>query len=391
MSVDGDRAVTVAGYSELVFEDGSNANLEQMIFQTARSALHDAGIERSDLDAIVLAASDQTDGRAISSMLTAGPAGAYLKDEINIASSPGHAFAVACLSIRARQSRCILVASWGKASELAVEGETDAAERLSSEPYFDRDAGVSALAALGFQAGARRAERRQAADAAHAIVVKSHTNAGASKSAVQPEPLTAEGVRDSDVVAFPLRRLEIAPSCDGVFAVVLAASERRRAEHAGLAPVYVGGVGWAADGYRLSDRDLVLLPHLRSAAARAFADAKIVDPRSFDVWELHDYTADAELLAYEALGLCAAGEADELALAGVTARDGRLPVNPEGGSLRGEAPFGGGLRKVIDAVSQLRGEAGVAQVPGARRALAQIATGFAGQFQTVIVLEGRER
>jgi hypothetical protein len=65
-------------------------------------------------------------------------------------------------------------------------------------------------------------------------------------------------------------------------------------------------------------------------------------------------------------------------------------VSPSGGSLAGEAPFGGPLRKVLDAIRQVRGDAGGTQVPGASRALAQVTGGFAGQFQTVAIL-GRER
>jgi hypothetical protein len=91
---------------------------------------------------------------------------------------------------------------------------------------------------------------------------------------------------------------------------------------------------------------------------------------------VHDYTPDAELLAYGPLGVCAARDSLSVGLAG------DRPVNRGGGSLRGEAPFGGPLRKVVDAVAGLR--AGRAE-----RAVAQIAGGFAGQFQTVLVLGRR--
>jgi hypothetical protein len=66
-------------------------------------------------------------------------------------------------------------------------------------------------------------------------------------------------------------------------------------------------------------------------------------------------------------------------------------VSPEGGSLAGEAPFGGPLRKVTAAVRQLRGQAGAAQVDGASIAVAQMAGGIAGQFQTVAILDREGR
>ncbi len=104
-----------------------------MIFEAATAALADAGVERSELDGIVIAASDQVDGRAISSMLTSGPAGAYLSDEINAASSPGHAFALACMQIMSGSHRRLLVSSWGKASESA-SGSTESRARQKRLP-----------------------------------------------------------------------------------------------------------------------------------------------------------------------------------------------------------------------------------------------------------------
>lgn len=333
----------------------------------------------------MLAASDQTDGRAISSMLTAGPAGAHLTDEINIASSPGHAFAMGCLAIASGLRRRVLVTSWGKASEIATEGGHAAAERLSADPYYERDAGVSPVAALGFQALAHRSTVPRAADAARAVVVKNRANGAANEWAVLRRAVDEAEIEASPVVAYPLHEAEIAAETDGVFALVLAgADEADRGE-----AVWVHGVGWSSDSSRLGERDLVRLPHLRQAARQAYDQAGVRDPlRELHLCEVHDASADAEVLAYEALGLCATGEGPELALSGATARDATLPVNPSGGSLSGEAPFGGGLRKILEAVRQLRGEAGGVQVHGAARALVQVGAGFAGQFQTVAVLGG---
>jgi acetyl-CoA C-acetyltransferase len=154
--------------------------------------------------------------------------------------------------------------------------------------------------------------------------------------------------------------------------------------------VALQGVGWCADSGRVAERDLISVPHLRRAAADALGRAGVAPSQNaFGTWHLHDYTPDAELLAYAAVGLCGDGEATELALSGATMDGGAHPVSPAGGSLAGEAPFGGPLRKLLDAVRQLRGTAGAHQVPGVARSLVQIATGPAGQFQTVLVL-GRE-
>ncbi|MEZ5076787.1 MAG: hypothetical protein R2725_05030 [Solirubrobacterales bacterium] len=349
-------AITGIGEAGGADGDGREHSLESMIFAAAGAALADAGIDRDDLDGIVIAASDQTDGRAISSMLTAGPAGAYLNDEVNVASSPGHALAQAYMQILAGTHRRILVSSWGKASESA--GGAQPAERLSAEPFFERDSGLSALAAAALQAQAHRRAAGPEAEAA-ALAVAARNRPGT----------TAEQVAASAPIATPLRALEVPPETDGAFSLVLEREGDERPR------VRLAAVGWRSDIGRIAERRLDRLDHLGLAAADAYARAGVAEARrEIDAWHLHDYTADAELLAYEPLRICPAGEVLALGAAGSAA------INPEGGSLRGEAPFGGPLRKALEAVRGVRsGQAG--------RAVAQISTGFAGQFQTVAVIE----
>lgn len=357
------EGIRITGLGESASEGQS---LEGMIFEAAREALADAGLERDDLDGVVIAASDQVDGRAISSMLTSGPAGAYLNEEINVASSPGHALALASMQIASGTHDRLLLTSWGKASETAG-GSTEAAERLCADPFFERDAGLNRIAAAGLQADAhrRRSDSHERADLAAATVAARNHGAGVG----------VDDVLASDLVAAPLRALEWPLETDGAFSLVLEAGGRE----VGRA-VEVAGIGWCADSGRIAERDLVGLPHLRFAAEAAYMQAGVADPGAeIGAWELHDYSPDAEILAYQALFLCAPDEALERAASGWG--DGPT-VNPGGGSLAGEAPFGGPLRKVLSAARSLRDGS------GPQRAGVQITTGFAGQFQSVFVFGG---
>ena len=65
--------------------------LEEMVYHTAHAALDHAGIHRRELDHVTLGACDELDGRSISSMLMAMPAGAYLVDEIKVTDSAASA------------------------------------------------------------------------------------------------------------------------------------------------------------------------------------------------------------------------------------------------------------------------------------------------------------
>ncbi len=348
-------------------------SLEGIIFGAAGDALGEAGVSRSDLDGVVISASDQVDGRAISSMLTSGPAGAYLNDEINVASSPGHAFALACMQIASGTHRRLLVTSWGKASE-SLGGSTEAAERLSTDPFFERDGGLSRIAAAGLQADVHRRSRgdERVELAAATVAARSH---GGGRS--------ADEVLASPPVAAPLRALEWAAETDGAYSLVL---EAEPAAASAAPAVSVTGIGWCADSGLIATRDLIGVPHLQQAAGAALRQAGI-DSSEVDVWELHDYSPDAGIVAYEALGLCPDGAVVERAIAGWVGGDGAPAVNPLGGSLAGEAPFGGPIRRLLAAVRHLRGEtAGLELTHG--RAGVQISSGFAGQFQSVFVLAG---
>jgi acetyl-CoA acetyltransferase len=64
-------------------------------------------------------------------------------------------------------------------------------------------------------------------------------------------------------------------------------------------------------------------------------------------------------------GFCEHGEQVALLERGETEIGGRLPINTDGGCLANGEPVGAsGLRQVIEVCTQLRGQAGVRQVPG---------------------------
>jgi acetyl-CoA acetyltransferase len=102
-------------------------------------------------------------------------------------------------------------------------------------------------------------------------------------------------------------------------------------------------------------------------------------PSDIDLAEVHDSIAFNELLAYEELGFCGEGQAGHLVAEGRTALSGDIPVNTSGGlESRGHPIAATGLAQIIELVTQLRGDAGARQVPGARHGLAENAGGYAG-------------
>jgi acetyl-CoA acetyltransferase len=111
--------------------------------------------------------------------------------------------------------------------------------------------------------------------------------------------------------------------------------------------------------------------------ARAAYERAGLGPGDLDVIEVHDGASANELMVYEEIGLCGAGEGPALLASGATELGGRLPVNPSGGLVSRGHPVGAtGCAQIVELVTQLRGRAGARQVQGARIGLAENAGGY---------------
>jgi acetyl-CoA acetyltransferase len=142
-----------------------------------------------------------------------------------------------------------------------------------------------------------------------------------------------------------------------------------RARRLRPAPVVVAGAGFASkpltQAQYFSQGDI-----LATAATGSGADAYRragLGPADVDVAEIYDCSTISMMLQLEDLGLAPRGESAARAAAGDHAPGGRLPVNTHGGLLSQSYSVGAG--HVVEAVRQLRGERGDAQVTGAEVAL----------------------
>lgn len=134
-----------------------------------------------------------------------------------------------------------------------------------------------------------------------------------------------------------------------------------------------------------SDRDdAEYRNHCTALAARRAYELTGVGPRDISVAEVHDATAMGEIIQIENLGFCEFGEGGPFSERGETSIGGRIPVNPSGGLESKGHPVGAtGIAQVHELVTQLRNEAGVRQVAGARLALAENGGGLQGIEEAV--------
>ncbi|MEV0125233.1 thiolase family protein [Streptomyces sp. NPDC050703] len=217
-----------------------------------------------------------------------------------------------------------------------------------------------------------------------AVSAKNHRHSVHNPRAHYRKDFTVDDVLAARALSFPLTVPMCAPVTDGAAAVVVCGQRglRRLAGHGRavrvLANVLGTGVVRPQDAWDQHVSGLL--------AGRAYERAG-VGPRDVDVAELHDATAFGEIQQTELLGLCEPGAGGAAAEAGETALGGRIPVNPSGGLEAKGHPLGAtGLAQVYELVRQLRGEAGVRQVPGARIALAENSGGFYGGEEAVAAI-----
>jgi len=202
---------------------------------------------------------------------------------------------------------------------------------------------------------------------------KNHRHSANNPYAQFRDVYSLDDILSSRMIYEPLTKLQCSPTSDGSGAV-LVASERFVERH-GLAAQAVEIVGQAMVTDLRStfdDRSAISLvgAQMTREAARLVYDQAGFDAADVQVIELHDCFSTNELLTYEALGLCAAGEGGKLVDANDTTYGGRWVVNPSGGLISKGHPLGAtGLAQCAELTWQLRGTADARQVDGVHAAL----------------------
>ena len=221
------------------------------------------------------------------------------------------------------------------------------------------------------------------------VAVKNKRNAVGHPSAQLADPnITVEDVANSEVMAWPVHRLDISPPSDGAAAVVLASEDAVRKRKLRDQAAWIRGVGWCIDSTMWTDRDLVFPEYVARAAKQAYRMAKVRNPRrEIDFAEPYDPFDYKELHHLEGLLLADKGKAPLMTREGITKRDGKLPVCPSGGLMGVGNPIAATLGlKVGELYWQLTGQAGKRQIPHEVHTGVTQAWGDLMQYGCVVVM-----
>lgn len=204
------------------------------------------------------------------------------------------------------------------------------------------------------------------------VSVKNHHHSTLNPKAMYQIETPLETVMNAEMIAYPNTKLMCSVNVDGSAAAVLV-SEKKAKELGMSRAVKVRASVLTSDPY--SERDLVMpdVNTVTQLAAKEAYEKAGVGPEDLDLVELHDCFATAEILHYENLGLCKAGEAGRLIDEDETALGGRIPVNVSGGLLSKGHPLGAtGIANIYEVTQHLRGEADKRQVEGAKLGMTHV-------------------
>jgi acetyl-CoA acetyltransferase len=222
------------------------------------------------------------------------------------------------------------------------------------------------------------------------VAVQTRANAARNPDAMYRTPITVDEVLSGPMIADPFTKLHCCIRSDGGGAVLLAAEEY--VPDTAKTPVWVVGSGTSVSHTTMSEwEDFTVSP--AAVSGRIAFERAGVTPADIDLAEIYDAFTYMTLVTLEDLGFCAKGEGGTFVEKGRLTIDGDLPVNTDGGGLSACHPGMRGLFLLIEAVRQLRGEAGDRQVrkAGGRLPRLAVASGTGGWFcssGTVILERG---
>ena len=358
-------------------------SIYQLQTQAARSALGEAGLALSDVDGLATTGVERFSATAMAEYWGLEPA--WVSSTMEGGSSFEFMVGAAVDAIRSARCRVVLISYGSNQRSAASRRLGGVIEAHTPSAQYEAPYGVLSPLSLYAMAAQRHFHEygttgQQLAEIAVAAREWALLNPKAYRYGAGS--ITVDDVLASPMISTPLHRLDCCLVVDGGGAVVLTSLDRAR--DLPQAPVRVLGCGQSTTHISMSQMPDLTRTGAVEAGTRAFAEAG-VGPEEVDVVELYDSFTITVLLTLEALGFCGRGEGGPFVADGRTRPGGTFPMNTNGGGLSYCHPGMYGVLLLVEAVRQLRDEAGDRQVPGAELALAHGTGGLLSTHGTVIL------
>jgi len=363
------KKVAIIGVGQSKFVRSYPGSIRELAFEGFKDAIGDAGVKPADIDASVVCSAPEYDKQRSPSGIFAeylglNPGPTFYVETLCSSSSTGLKLAYSLVASGLHD--VVAVLGFQKMSEIS---SAESQERMGrgADIQWESPFGTMMPAYYAMYAQAHMDKYGTTPEDLAAIRVKAATYGQLNEMAVYRKPVNLEDFTDKESrmrypVASPLRVGDCCANADGSSCLIVASEEKAKAFSA--KPVWVRGIGAASASVNLTGRDLFTgLAVAKQAADQAYAMAGVT-AQDIDVAEVHDCFTIAEMMAYENLGFAKPGEGRELIQNKETYKEGKIPVNVDGGLLSKGHPIGAtGGSQIRTIVLQLRGEAGDIQVP----------------------------
>ena len=347
-----------------------------LMAQATRRALDDCGLKLSDVDGLLVAASQVRSGPLVlAEYLRIKPK--YFDGTIIGGSSFMSHVAHAQAAIEGGLCEVALIA-YGSTQRSVSRAAASPREYNPYESPYKPILPISAYAMAAarhmYQYGTTREQLAE-------VAVAARKWARLNPVAWEKEPLTIEQVLKSRMVSHPFTVRDCCLVVDGGGALIITSASRAKSLR--KKPAYVLGTGGALSHFSISNMPDLTVTAAVESGAMAYEMAR-VRPADIDMLSLYDAFTITPILFLEDLGFCPKGEGGRFVSDGAIAPGGKLPVNTSGGGLSYCHPGMYGLLVMIEAVRQVRGECGKRQVDGCEIALAHGNGGVFSSQCTVI-------
>ena len=360
--------VAILGVGQTPVREHWQLSLREMAVSAGRAAMEDGGIER--VGAILIG--NMTSGtinqqRHLGALIAdfLGQKGVEAVKVEAACGSAGSAMRQGIMAVASGEIDSALVIGVEKMTETAGKEITKALTGAADADYEV----IQGVSFVGLNALLMRRYMHEYGydhDDFAPFALNAHKNGAKNPHALFRREITTREFQEGRMVSEPVTLYDASPIGDGAAALLLVPAKK--------APQAIRVIGSAVsvDTLAIHDRDNPLwLDGAEISAQRAYAQAG-VGPRDLDLFELHDAFSIMAALSLEASGFADPGGGVNLAQRGEILPGGSIPISTMGGlKARGHPVGATGLYQLVEAVLQLRGTAGEAQLDDVRTAMTQ--------------------
>ena len=386
--------VAVVGVGQTKFVRSYPGSIREMAFEAFKEAMGDAQMTVKDIDATIVCSAPEYDKQrspsgVLAEYLGLNPQPTFYTESLCSSSTTGLRLAYSL--VKSGLHDTVMIIGFQKMSEISA---AESQERMGrgTDIQWEAPFGTMMPAYYAMFARGHMAKYGTTPDDLALVRIKSSTYGVFNEKAMLRKQMAPDVFKDpaspmTGILSSPLRVGDCCSNADGASCIIVAGE--KRAKTLPKKPVWILGLGSATASVNMAGREhFYTLPAATEAANQAYKMAG-VKPKDINVAEVHDCFTIAEILAYESLGFAKPGEGPALVRSKETYKEGRIPVNVDGGLLSKGHPVGAtGGSQVRTIVLQLRGEAGEMQVKNPAIGLVHNVGGV-GLYANVSIL-GRE-